>query len=614
MSFFLLFTSLTSLHAAEKTEWLPSDKDYVGAEKENQLTRGNKINDWHFRLTSDSLAGRIPASWRLQGGQWYSLNDRGHWYLPKEKGWAWDTSLKAVQSGNTVDFYCDPLLAWPGDVFEITAIINQQETLTWQVMCSENAWRSGAEWKGQGAFDRIGPNEEKPDGVREWEIHIADEFAQNISRVDVILPYRPIGSRLTRSGSFDAWSTEKRIPGSHTAPLQYETDGKLCIVYINPVLACGGDEFIVRIVRTDGSWALWKVIGLGSEWENNGIWYGQDEYDKVSPYSANEGNGVQDWHFKVSSPKLSTPVRWMVRGAKGVWEWAAPGSELYDAGHHTLAADVRGSSADVFIDPHMERAGDIFYVTAVLSDGSTLNWGVTSTRQLRSLDVQWRGQDSQQTMVSENLEGVSVAPWHVQVGHPTLEKQTPWLWRIKGKGETWEYSIDPLYDTGDAKTADVLCNTEGASLFLDPLWARPGDEFNIEAFLPDGRVIQWTAVANGSEWAGAAQWDTKNAENYISHTPKESDEQADWKLTVEDPALVEQPVMIDITGMGWHWRWPDAKKASPVYMTHGGETMDLFIAPVPGKSISNKGELTCKALFADGTLRVWKAVIPGPQK
>ncbi len=609
----LIFCAFSSVYAAENTEWLSGEKDQVGTDNESKQYEGNGINDWHFRLNSDALAGRTPVSWRLQGGLWYSLVDRGHWYLPREKGWPWNTQLKAVQSGSTVDFYCEPLLAWPGDVFEITAVISQSETLTWQVMYSENAWRSGARWKGQGAFDRLGPTAEKPDGVRDWEIHIADEFAQNISRIDVILPYRPVGGRLTRTGCFDSWSTEKSIPGSHTAPLLYETDGKTCVIYINPVLACGGDEFIIRIVRSDGSWALWKTIGLGSEWENNGIWFGQDEYDRVGPFSI-EGNGVRDWHLTVSSPKLSPPVRWMVRGAKSIWEHAASGTELYDPAHHALVADVKGSTADIFIEPQMERAGDVFYVTAVLSDGSTLNWGVTSTRQLRSMDVEWLGQDSKRTMVSDTLDGFSLAPWRVRVGHPALEKNTPWLWKIEGKGKTWEYSTDPLYDSSETRTADVVHNEGKADIYLEPLWARPGDTFSIQAFLADGRILQWTALADGAEWAGAAQWDTHCVENHVSHRQNDSDDYADWKITLEDSALIEQPIAIDITGMGWHWQWPDAGKLSPVHMTQGGETMYLYIAPVPGKSLTNEGTLTCKALFADGRLRVWKTVIPGPKK
>lgn len=611
---FFAQTQIVSGTTQELVEWLPARYDYVGARDTAGRPQPNGINDWHIRLTSDTLAGRSPAAWRIQGGRWFTQGERGYWHRPHQSGWKWDTHIMTMASGRTVDFYFEPLLAWPGDVFEITAVFGQDDTLSWQVVCNDNYWRDGATWKGQGGHDRLGPRDAKPDGVREWEIHIEDPFIHSVARVDVFLPYLRMGGRIAGGQIFNAWSTTDRIQSADTGYLQYDQYSDALTVRINPVLASGGDTFIVRVVREDGTWALWKTIGLGDEWQAGGTWFGQSNEDRVSAFDATKGNGVNDWHFRVASPELSSPIRWMVRGAGHVWEWTTDGYTPYDPAHRAMAVSLSGGTADIYIDPVMERAGDTFYVTAVLSDGTMLNWGVISTHEMRSLDVAWHGQDTTALMPSSLVDGAMVAPWRIAVRETTLTDTEAWLWRVRGGGHTWEYARDAEEIEENARTLRVEQEEDAVQLFLDPVWARPGTEFNVEAFLADGRVIQWTAVADGAEWAGAAEWDTMSGADYVGHQAMSGpDDHPDWKLILRDDMLNDEPTQVSLHGLGWRWQWPHNEHTAPAHVIYMGTAMNVYIAPVPGSPAKAGDSVTCIALMPDGTLRVWKAVHPGPR-
>ena len=91
--------------AVEKAEWIQPGEDLVGT---GSVAMPNGINDWHIRITSDKLAGEAPASWRINGGLWWSLVDLGRWYAPYEEKMPWDVLTKVVRSGNQVDFYFEP--------------------------------------------------------------------------------------------------------------------------------------------------------------------------------------------------------------------------------------------------------------------------------------------------------------------------------------------------------------------------------------------------------------------------------------------------------------------------------------------------------------------------
>lgn len=605
----ILLTSVIALtaYAAEFGQWIPPSRDSVGT---GSVARANGIQDWHIRIVSDRLAGQTPAEWRIRGGLWYSLVDVGLWWAPYVSGWAWaGTLINVVQSGNQYDLYFDPLLAWPGDVFEVTAVMSLNKTYTWKVLSNGEGWLTGARWLGQGRDDRLGPREKLADGVRDWVITIDHAFLRGgVARVDVWLPYPPMGSRIRRAGCFDYWSS-----AGSGMPLYYDLSSGRITIGFNPVLACGGDEFIVRIVRPDGSFAHWNVVGLGSEWETGGEWFGQSEYDYVG-MSETKPNGVRDWHLRVKSPKLVSPVRWMVRGAKTAWESVAPGQKALDPSARRMLARAAGDGMDIFIEPTTERAGDTFYVSAVLADGSMVNWGVISLHQLRSDDVQWLGQVPERptTLVMGAVTN-ALQPWCITVQHENLRKAEPYRWSVARAGQTWQTPRHTDEERAQMLPLDVVQKDGTARLYLDPEFARPGTRYEVEALFPDGTLVQWTALADGAEWARAAEWLDGLSEDRVGHTaPAMPDRAPDWVCRISDASLRQPLAAMEVSGAGWRWLWPETRGVSPIYMAPASDTATLHLAPVPGKAKADE-ILTIKALYQDGTVRYWQALPPVAQ-
>ncbi len=608
---FLALTLLSTIlcSAKEIAQWIPPDKDMVGT---GSFALANGINDWHIRITSDKLGGINPAGWRIRGGLWWSLVDIGKWYAPYDEAWSWNTLIKVVRSGNQTDLYFDPLLAWPGDIYTVTAVLGVDKKIEWKVLSNGEGWLSGAKWKGQSNLDQLGIKNKTGDGIRDWEINIENPFLESqISRVDVVLPYKPIGTRLVRSGCFDAWSTySKGIRGSHTSPLSFDLSSGKMKVYINPILACGGDELFIRAIKPDGNWALWKVIGTGSDWETGGKWFGQEENDYISEFNS-EPNGINDWHLRVESDNLSSPVRWIVRGAKTTWESAGSGLKLTDPGNCALYAIDHGSSADLYIEPAMERAGDIFYVSAVLADGTMLNWGITSTHQLRSNEIEWLGQDEDKIAdISEKGITNKIAQWHIKVSHDKFNELQPYLWKISSNNKVWQTPED--VDLELRKTFPMSVEFEGrsASLFINPEWAKPGKQFDVEALFTDGTLVQWTTVADGAEWIQTGEWiDSAGADKAGHSKDGQSDGLPDWVIQISDNQSLDNLEKIEITGCGWRWNWPQSGSAYPIQVLPQGDSIILNIAPVPSKSSKNN-LLTIKAITESGKLKFWKVIQP----
>jgi len=593
--------------AVERAQWMPTTRDIVGT---GDVARANGVADWHIQIQSAALGADTPVSWRVRGGLWYSMVDMGQWSYPYNRAIiSWDSLLNVQRSGATYDLHFEPLLAWPGDIFEIDAILPSGRMLTWKAMSDGAQWWPGATWLGQGLRDRVGPEKSAPDGIRDWEINIDHPFAAGMpARVDVWLPYSPIGNRLRRAGCFDSWSTAE-----HAAPVALDTGGAGLTVCINPVLATGGDEFFVRVVKKDARWALWKVIGMGADWEAGGEWFGQDERDFVGMFEDDKPNGVRDWHLRVASPLLTSPVRWVVRGAKNVWESRPPGARQTDFSRRALYADVRGNVADLYFDPVMERAGDVFYVSAVLTDGRLLNWGVVSLHQLRADTIAWRGQQRGPGNNELPVQGVSILPWRIDAQHEKLAQNKPYRWRITAAGKTWLF---PRETDEDHVAAEPLAISDGTrpdttALYLEPFFVKPGTEFNVEAVLTDGTLIQWTALADGAEWARAAVWRESDGTDVVGLTSKSGpDQRPDWILEIADDMLQNGAAAVSVEGYGWRWQWPVVDEhVSPLHLERNGTRATLYATPVPGKE-NDPGVLTVKTVFRDGIVRYWQAVRP----
>ncbi len=607
LTFTLIFSAF--LCRAESAFWIPPSKDLVGT---GTVECPNGINDWHIRIESDRLSNFKPAGWRVKGGLWYSMVDIGQWRAPYDDAFNWmSPNLKVIESGNTVDLYFDPVWAWPGDVFKVEAVLDVKNILAWNVLCNGEGWEPGAIWRGQGNSDNLGRRKKEGDGIKDWEIEIESPFLINSpARVDVWIPYKPIGSRLTRAGCFDEWSTEKTIQRRHAMPAVFNWSPEKITVSVNPVLASGGDQFIVRTVLPDGRWAHFKVIGMGNNWQPGGKWFGQDNQDFVGVHSK-KPNGVLDWHLQVESPKLRSPVRWMVKGAKATYEWADRGLKPLEPGNHPLYASYNGTKADLFLEPVMERAGDIFYVSAVLPDGSLLNWGVTSTRQLRSKEVKWLGQvpEVKKDIV---IGGVTnqINQWCIEIKHKNLKSEKPFLWKVQYKNKVWKEPRITEEDINSTKSMTVENFEDRSFLYIDPSFVKPGAPFDIQAFFNDGTIVQWTALADGKEWSRAGSWIETDGSDYVSHSLKAGpDGIPDWVITIKDYLLYEEPVSIEVQIGGWRWHWPPNTKGSPVHADFRSDSAKLYISPAPGK-MKNKAVLTIKALFPSGDLRFWKAILP----
>ncbi|GEM_PF-1506744 len=609
----LLIAFITSCAlCAERAFWIPPSEDLVGS---GSTAIANGINDWHIQVQSDALGSVHPAAWRVRGGLWYSMVDLGQWHFPYDKAITiWNSYLTVKQAGSQVDLFFDPLLAWPGDIFEVEAVLPDSKMLTWKVLSDGAQWLPGATWRGQGVTDRLGPIAAAGDGIRDWQIEISHPFAEVApAQVDVWLPYSPIGNRLRRAGCFDSWSSHS-VTG--IGPLLAEARNGALVVNINPVLATGGDEFFVRLVKPDKSWALWKVIGMGSDWEAGGEWFGQDDQDYVGMFESDKPNGVRDWHLRVASPQLAGPVRWVVRGAKCIWESVEAGKKKTDFTTRALHPRLQGTSADLYFEPAMERAGDIFYVSAVLANGAVLNWGVMSLQQLRADNVIWRGQQPESETGVRPTPTSDMKPWQIDLQHEKLANMQPYRWRITSGGKTWLF---PRETDEEIKTTDVLTvrqaqNGAPASLFLDPFLVKPGTEFDVEAILPDGTLLQWTALADGAEWARAAEWRDSDGADLVGLSVKAGvDQQPDWVLALRDEALEQQVTRITVEGCGWRWQWPSLDTVSPIAVDHTGGRAILHITPVPGKK-DDTGVLTITAVLQDGTVRYWQAIRPHVEK
>jgi hypothetical protein len=609
----LLIVFITSCGlCAERAIWIPPSEDLVGS---GTTAVANGINDWHIQLQSDTLGSVTPAAWRVRGGLWYSMVDIGQWHFPYDKGFnVWNSYVAVKQSGARVDLFVDPLLAWPGDIFEVEAILPDSKMLTWKLISDGAQWLPGATWQGQGVTDRLGPKKTEGDGIRDWQITLDHPFAALApARVDVWLPYSPIGNRLSRSGCFNYWSTDSGY--AQTPALAEARDGAL-VVNINPVLATGGDEFFVRLVKPDKSWALWKVIGMGSDWEAGGAWYGQDDQDYTGMFESDKPNGVRDWHLRVAAPGLVAPVRWMVRGAKCIWESVEAGKKKTDFTTRALHPRVLGTSADLFFEPTMERAGDIFYVSAVLANGSVLNWGVMSLQQLRATDVTWRGQQTESDSGVRPAPTTDITPWQIDLQHEKLAHMQPYRWRITSGGKTWLF---PRETDEEMKATEALAVRQAqgdvpAALFLPPFFVKPGTEFDVEAILPDGTLLQWTALADGAEWARAAEWRDSDGADLVGLSVKDGvDQRADWVLALADDKLAQQVTRITVDGCNWRWQWPSLDTVSPIALDHAGNRALLHITPVPGKK-DDTGVLTITAVLQDGTVRYWQAIRPRVEK
>ena len=606
--FFITIISIT-VCAVESAVWISPSEDLVGTGK---VENPNGINDWQIRIESDRLSAVKPAAWRVSGGLWYSMVDIGQWRAPYDDAFVWSSPLlKVKESGKTADLFFDPLWAWPGDIFKVEAIIDVKNVLTWYVISNGEGWEPGAVWRDQGGDDRLGRKEKEADGIRDWEIEIESPFfASSPARIDVWIPHRPIGTRLTRAGCFDEWSTEKTVQLRKAMPAVFNWSTEKIVVFINPVLACGGDQFIVRAVLSDGSWAHWKVIGMGSNWEPGGKWFGQDNQDFVGVHTK-KPNGVLDWHLQVESSELRSPVRWLVKGAKAVYEYAADGLKPLEVGNHPLYAIQNGTKADLFFEPVMERAGDIFYVSAVLPDGTLLNWGVTSTHQLRSKEVKWIGQDLEikKDFVFGKVTN-SVNQWCIEVKYDNFKKEKPFLWKIKNRNVTWQTPRESDEEINKTKSMTAKNYDSTTFLFIDPSFVKPGTPFDIEAFFNDGTIVQWTALADGKEWSKAGKWLESDGSDFVGHSLKDgADGTPDWIISIQDDLLYEEPVFVEVSGLGWRWQWPPNDTTSPIYADFANDSAKLYIAPSPsGKK--EKNILTIKALFPSGNLRYWQAIEP----
>ena len=584
---------------ADVATWIPPSDDLVGT---GMTPHASGINDWHIRINSARLAGQSAIGWRIVGGLWYSFSDSGRWWAPGDASLP-SSLIKVDQAGGQVDLHFEPVLAWPGDIFTVTAIFGPQKSLEWRVISNGEGWLPGALWLGQGSRDRVGCRANEPDGIRDWEIAIDDPFIQGEpAKVDVFLPFPAMGNRLARTQVYEQWSSY----AERAMPLVVDTRSGGATISINPVLAGGGDQLVVRVVRGDKTWALWKVIGMGSEWKSGGEWYGQDQFDFVGTYAV-EPNKVQDWHLRVASPDLVAPVRWMVKGAQVVWEAVEQGRKRIDVSSHALLADVKGHSADLFLDPAMERAGDTFYVSAILPDGRMISWGVISTRQVRSERVKWLGQAPEmQTLTAQAGRTNAVSQWCIAVEHEKLLTQQPYQWNIACNGKKWQEPRETSKDLADTQPLRVTTAPQGARLYLDPEWTRPGDEYDIQAAFPDGTIVQWTALASGSEWARAGMWLDADGSDVVGLDPGQGpDQRVDWLINIRDEALREPLAALDVIGCGWRWHWPDTPGMSPIVVTPEGDAATLHLTPGPS---GDAGVLTIKALFSSGTVRFWQAV------
>jgi hypothetical protein len=320
--------------------------------------------------------------------------------------------------------------------------------------------------------------------------------------------------------------------------------------------------------------------------------------------------------LRVASPQLVAPVRWMVRGAKCTWESVETGKKKTDFTTRALHPTVMGTSADLFFEPAMERAGDIFYVSAVLADGRMLNWGVMSLHQLRASDVVWRGQDLPADAGMRPAPTSDMLPWRIDLQHEKLAQMQPYRWRITSSGRTWLFPRETDLDIKTTSALSVQQARDGApaSLYLEPFFVKPGTEFEVEAILPDGTLLQWTALADGAEWARAAEWRDSDGSDRVGLSAKDGvDQRPDWVLALQDSALEQQITRLTVEGCGWRWQWPTLDAASPIAVDRAGGRAVLHITPVPGKQ-DDTGVLTISTVLENGTVRYWQAIRPRVQK
>lgn len=606
----MLIACSVSYCAADTALWIPPSADLVGT---GTTANPNGIDDWHIRIDSPFLTGTQPSAWRIRGGLWYSMVDKGNWRLPYDKGFnAWESYIQVNHNGSRADLYFEPLLAWPAMLFEVEAVISTKQVLRWQVLSNGEGWLPGGEWRGQGPVDILGSTKPLSDGIREWELYIANDFLETQpARVDVWLPYRPVGSRLGRGGCYEVWSSEPYTPSGSARPLGFLHGSGEMTVSINPVLATGGDEFFVRAVLPDNRWGMWKIIGMGSDWETGGTWFGQDSEDFVSVRTA-APNGVRDWHLQVSSPRLNAPVRWIIRGAKTTWEYVPAGMQMQHSRHHLAYVVQGGTTADIYLDPVSERAGDIFYVTAVLSDGTLVSWGVTSVHNVRSTEVAWYGQTEEHpAYIVQNTVTNILRQWKIAVQHDRLDMQTPWQWRIKRGNTLWQEPRLTDEDIANKNPLTVETGGRQAMVYIEPQYARPGDQYEVEALFDDGTLIQWTALADGAEWARAGVWKTDSAEDRTGLTGEpEPDGSRDWTIEIQDELLdSDNLVQLEATGLGWRWTWPYTRNISPACIQREKDTAHVFISPA---SLKNPVDtvITIRGLFESGIIRYWRAIQP----
>lgn len=542
-----------------------STNDFVGG---GAIPGANGINDFHIAVDISTMLSAPPIQWSIHGRS--SMKS----YLD----WAWPPVAEQLppiyiaKDAQSYHLFFEPYLAVAGDTLRLTITYADGSSQTGYVVVDGVHWGDEVAWGGQSGFDYVGMTGIEPNECDDWLIEVGDEGfdPRDVASWKIWLDY----------GGHDDYFNARWVhpfdPSDRggAMPILPLSSGGKAQLYINPAFAREGDHFVIQATLESGDVIGWQLAGGGTDWGKTAVYYGRVDSDIIGEMAL-EPNGVNDIQMEVFDPALSSGRVNRVIISSENREWLAPfeypTSEEID--RRIVQFEQRGGSVLITLDNSDDRAGEFYFVTAVLTSKKMVGWAVATTRSNNSPEAIWLGQaiDRISRITPQTID--PLAPdgdldLSVQVNHPLLALSEVVTWEIHGGKWEWggadpaNQGVSPIVVADEANPNPAL-NTQRTICFADP--AEPitrGEHFTINAILSDGNVIHWRLASPGSPRLTNIKWQRPERNSY--------------QIELDNPGKIIGTMEVVDTHSGKRWmNVAQGRAAANLSMNARGERLSL---------------------------------------
>lgn len=316
-------------------------------------------------------------------------------------------------------------------------------------------------------------------------------------------------------------------------------------------------------------------------------WIGPVDADRTSNEPYGGPNGVNDLALAVAERSMGpgAPVQWTVTVSCGLrgpvhYEWPRTA-----AAHSPLHVERTGAEYILYMEPFLSIPGDVFTLSIASADGIVRTGRVIGEGIFWGDSAVWGGQsDSDFVGAGAGADGIGgngLDDWEITVSAPGWQSRTVVEWRVwldyTGTSDHyhsyWSWRADDLEGRTPGRRLHPVPRGDSARLYLDPVLAREGDQFAVQAVMEDGTSLGWLLAGGGSEWGETALYHGRFDSDRIGAREIRPSGINDIQLEVIDPALSSGSVSrcaVESGGRRWEWPPRDGDSRALIVEERGG--------------------------------------------